>query len=357
MFSPGDYREGAASSPSDAATGGVDGTAPDGAPLLRFLVIGGRREVVDGDTSVLIAETMRTSVGVDGQLTGWSFDRPPSAHASWTKAAIANGQLLLQASSTVWFAPFDGTIGADFKTASLRGGASQESGQFPMMIDNALLSAGSMGDAGPTKTVAYAQIDLADGGVNGWQLVADSELNQARASTTLHREGGFVYAIGGRDALSGTWTARSEVEVAPLGPEARPGPFAATTNLQNPLTSTAHAVAFPSVTSGGGFLFVAGGQLSGAGTLTDVVLAAKIDPANGTLGPWQALPRLPTPMMSGALLFAGDSVWFFGGLTAGGLSEAVIALTVNPDGTFGAEWRRVGTLPTGPRSSLVVTVY
>lgn len=360
MFSPGDYRESTSPTASD---GGGPAIAPDGAVIdptaaARFLLIAGRRDLVDGDSQQYVAETIRTSVGPDGQLTPWQYDQPPSVSTAWTKAAILDGRLVAQSGTSVYHATFDGKVTSDFRGALLRGGAALESGHVAQMFDGVLLAAGSIVDGGPSTNVSIARIDLVDGGVNGFTPIQQSRLAVARASTTLGRDGKFLYAVGGREA-SASAAARTEVDVATLAPDLVPGPFSATTSLQNPITNTPHGVVSPSLAFGGGFIFVVGGQTTAAGVSanTDIVLASKIDTNSGGLGPWQALPRLPTPLSGGAVVFANGALYVFGGATVTVLSEAVISLAVNPDGTFGAEWKRVGTLPTGARANLAVTVY
>jgi hypothetical protein len=91
-------------------------------------------------------------------------------------------------------------------------------------------------------------------------------------------------------------------------------------------------------------------------SLTDVALAAKIDEVTGMLGKWTTLPKFPTPIDSAAVLVIGSTVFVFGGSTPAGISDAVMALSINADGTFGTEWKRVASLP-GPRASLVGVVY
>lgn len=363
-FSPGDY---AASPPETAepdATPEPDVAVPTDAgpvdaavPSTRILLFAGRRDPVPGEPgAVNVAETMRTTLSSTGELGPWTFDVPPPQSTSWSRALLAGDTLLLQSVSVFLRAPFgDDHVGPVWTPLATKG--LPETFMRPWIVTDAgLTAAGGASDNAFTTDVFVAPF-LADGGVDGWQA-ATSSLVKARGDVTLVRYKDFLYALGGRDNGAANAPGRDEVEVARLAGDGTLGGFAATTKLDDPSTDAASfGVFLPVVAAGAGHLFVLGGQTTAtSSSMTDVALAAKIDEGTGELGPWLALPKLPAPMNGAAAIVAGNTILVFGGSLGSTMSDAVLALAIQPDGTFGAEWKKIGSLP-GPRMGLAALVY
>lgn len=369
IFSPGEYAE-SASRPvhPDEGDAAIDNVvvpaAPDtGTPdapseTTRLILVAGRRELLVGEPgSGYLAETMRTAVGATGELEPWSFDTSPPVATDWTRADLADGALLLQRDTTVYRATFTDSVTGEWLTLSPRG-ARPESAQRGWMVLGGLVSAGGFApDAAPTTNVYRAPFDFVDAGIEPWQMITTSSLVKPRADVTLLRHGQFLYAVGGRTSTSVTAPGTDDVEVASIGADGVPGAFQVTAKLTDPTADASHGVLFPMLAAGAGWLVVAGGQITyEAETVTNVVLAAKINGTTGELGAWVALPSFPTPITSAAMIIVQRTILVFGGMSDSGLSDGVMALKILPDGTFGSEWQRIATLP-GPRAGLAVAEY
>ncbi|MBX3213655.1 MAG: hypothetical protein KF850_16575 [Labilithrix sp.] len=365
VFSPGDYGEVAPSAP-DADAGPAPDAAPEGDADLpdgdlvsaRVLLFAGRRAAVPGEPdAVAVAETMRTTLSPSGELGPWTFDVSPSSAAVWTRAAMVGETLLLQSSSTVLQAPLaNGRFDAGWSPLPYRSSAPEGFFRGWIVSDAGMTAAGGQVEGAFTTNVYVAPFDLRDGGIEPWEE-SSSKLVKARGDVTLIRAGSFLYAVGGRDNGASTASGRDEVEVARFEADGGLGAFEETTRLADPAAdAAAFRVLFPVTAAGAGHLFVIGGQTNASGALSDVALAAKIDVATGKLGAWVALPRLPAPMSAAAALVFGDRVLVFGGRLGEAQSDGVLALPIAPDGSFGATWEKIGTLPA-PRSGLAAVVY
>ncbi|MBX3204753.1 MAG: hypothetical protein KF764_06775 [Labilithrix sp.] len=365
MFSPGEYGESPPSVEEDTGapapdvappidTGAIDASLPSA----RIVVFAGRRDGVPGEAAAVnVAETMRTTLSASGELGPWTFDVPPSAAAAWTRATFVGETLLLQSSAAVVRASFaDGRIDGGFAPLPSRGAAPEGFLRGWLVSDAGMTAAGGQAAGMFTTNVYVAPLDLRDGGIDPWELTS-STLVKARGDVTLLREGAFLYAIGGRDNGTSVAPGRDEVEVARFGADGGLGPFAATTKLVDPnADASALPMFLPIVAAGAGWVFVLGGQSTVPGALSDVALAAKIDSATGNLGPWIALPRLPAPMSAAAALVVNDTVLLFGGSLGATQTDGVLALSIEPSGSFGSAWKKIGSLP-GPRSGLAALVY
>jgi hypothetical protein len=370
FFSPGDYSEAVAGAEPDAAASGIDGapsgidaapSEPDGdaaaSGVTRVVLVAGRRETLPGETgTAYVLETFHTTVSEAGEIGPWTWDVSPPVAASWTRAVVFGGALWLQRGTTVHRADFDGRIESDW-VELLPSDSLGYLYQRPWLADAGLLSAGGL--SGATWLTNVYRAPFTDAGLGPWQDVAASALVTARGEVTLHRHGSFLYAIGGRTSQFIGQRGSDAVEVATIGADGLPGSFVATERLavSDAGTVASHGVMLPLVASGAGHLFVIGGLMTAqVSSVTDVALAAKIDEATGMLGKWTTLPRFPTPIHSAAVFVIGSAIFVFGGATPTEISDAVMALAIHADGTFGTEWKRVASLP-GPRASLVGVVY
>lgn len=369
LFSPGDYTDAVARAEPDASPIGDDASPsePDAAPsepdadtatpsVTRVVFVAGRRETLPGEAETPhVLETFHTTVNEAGEIGPWTWDVAPPLASTWTSAAIFGGALWLQRGSTVHRADFDGRVDGDWVALSPSNGLG-DLYQRPWLSDAGLLAAGGLSLTWLTNVY---RAPFTDAGLGPWQTVAGSALVVGRGEVTLHRHDGFLYAIGGRTSPLSSQRGSDAVEVATIGADGLPGPFVATESLavSDGSAVTPHGVMLPLVASGAGHLVVIGGSTTAqSSSVTDVALAATIDEATGMLGKWTTLPRFPTPINSAAVLVIDSTIFVFGGATPAGISDAVMALSINADGTFGTEWKRVASLP-GPRASLVGVVY
>ncbi|MBX3263450.1 MAG: hypothetical protein KF782_27515 [Labilithrix sp.] len=364
VFSPGDYGDSPPPAPEDgapspdAAPQAEAGPTDASRPSTRVLLFAGRRDAVPGEpNAVNVAETMRTTLSASGELGPWTFDVSPPSAAAWSRAAFVGETLLLQSSSAVVQAPLaDGRFDAGWAPLPFRSGVPEGFMRGWIVSDAGMTAAGGQAEGAFTTNVYVAPFDLRDGGIEPWEE-SSSKLVKARGDVTLVRAGAFLYAIGGRDNGATTAPGRDEVEVARFEADGGLGAFEATTRLADPnADAAAFRVLFPVAAAGAGHVFVLGGQTNASGELSDVALAAKIDDATGKLGPWVALPKLPAPMSSAAALVVGDRVLVFGGRLEESQTDGVLALSIAPDGSFGASWAKIGALPA-PRSGLAAVVY
>ncbi|WP_394848200.1 hypothetical protein LZC95_12125 [Pendulispora brunnea] len=261
------------------------------------------------------------------------------------------------------FAPIDtgsGAITRDWSMVEMDASAVPSQSSVSLVRPTMLVASGgvepaTLEDGGPTTVlsakVLAASVDL-DGRKAAWAPL-EGALSGARsgARSFVHKD--FLYVIGGRvegGALSDV------VDVTRLGADGKPGAFTAATKL--PV-----AMGIPEVISAAGKLFVVGGLTSGD-RVTAKVFAAPINEADGTLGPWVEGPAMPAALALGAVAFHGNRLYYFGGIAqtlndAGAVADqnptdGIYALDVAADGTLGT-WRPVGKLPA-PRGGLAAVV-
>lgn len=368
-FSPGEYSEPTVDAPETGVAPPIadTGTPPDaeagaidaGPPGKQVLLVGGRRPSLPNEAaSVFVAETMRVPISSTGGIGPITFDSAPPAAAGYARVLRLdpNPLVLQRDSNTAYRADFtDGRLTTDWSTLAVRGGA-VENFQRGWLTDAGLLSAGgfTMSNNTATSNVYRALFNFGDGGIDGWTMLTP-KITRARGDVVLYRHNNFLYAIGGRENTGFSSPGRDTVEVALIGSDGLPAAFEATEPLLNPTSMAAHNVYVPPVTSGKGYLFVVGGQTTAnPSAITDVVLAAKINETSGKLDKWIAAPKLPTTLTSAAVIVIDNNLFVFGGaISQTELSDSILSLAINPDGSLGTEWRAVGKLP-GPRSNLAV---
>ena len=163
---------------------------------------------------------------------------------------------------------------------------------------------------------------------------------------------GSLYVVGGRAPVSGGITSavqQAKVDVASGALQA----FAKQPALMN--AGAEHKVFSPSLAAGKGYLFVAGGRISGASAPTDVVLSAKIN-ADGSLGAWQSVTKLPSPLHDFAFVAFKGRLYVAGGVGAAARTNEVLSATINADGTLGA-WDTSNAKLPAARSDFVALAY
>lgn len=369
-FEPGEYAEvrplvgGSDTGPgADDATAASDSdlpVVPDGGA--RVMIVGGRRDPFGpNDFSPYVAETLIASISSTGEPTGFTYDRSPPSATNYTGSLLRGGNLYVHTGGyTAYRAPLADRLTSDWLILPQRGSGPPISGLRPSLVtEKGLLGAGGQGnDGGQTvwlTDVYFAPFDFADAGVGPW-VASPSVLVKPRQDVTLYATEKFVYAIGGRDNFNTFGPERDDVEVASLAADGQPGAFAATEKMINPATSQPLGLIAPTVIAGAGHLFIIGGQLDLQSKTSDIVIAAPIDQNNGTLGKWKGLPRLPGPLSGAAVVIHSSKIIIFGGSGATSLTDAILALDIKSDGTFGTEWKRVGSLPA-PRAGIVAEIY
>ncbi|MBX3232765.1 MAG: hypothetical protein KIT84_43590 [Labilithrix sp.] len=331
-----------------------DATAPD----TRIVIVGGHRPPLSGETGAAnVAETMRTTLSAEGVLGPWQFDAPPPVAAQWTNARIAGGDLFVHNTSAFARAPFSDRVAGPWSTGAIKAGAS---GIRPWLLSEH----GFLSGATTTALVHNSLRFLDDGGLGDWTPSA-AQVAVERTEVTLARTQGLVYVVGGRRTATGaTTTAESSVEVGTIDANGALGAL----RLVNDIglkkgTGTLYAVYAPIAVAGEGRLFVLGGvpQHPATKLIDRAFVASIVDPATGTLGDWAELPLLPAPMSAFAAVVTSGHLLVFGGSFTGEtsteqVSDAVLDLAIHADGTYGAAWQRIGTLP-GPRSGIVAATY
>ncbi len=176
-------------------------------------------------------------------------------------------------------------------------------------------------------TVYSAKVN-ADGTVGGWQTL--NTLPGALASISGVAANGYLYALGGNNASTGT---SSAVYFAAIKADGTIGSWNTTSTLPSVLQN--HAV----VTSNG-YIFAIGGY---NGAVASTVFSAKIL-GNGTLETWQTLNTLPgLRSWPGAAAYNGY-IFVIGG-DSGANSSTVYSAPVKADGTIGS-WSTLNTIPT-----------
>ena len=188
--------------------------------------------------------------------------------------------------------------------------------------------------------------DLGSSTDTGVQLV------RARSRAGVLFAGTNVYVVGGRAPAGLT----ASVETAKVDVGA--GTFQAFVE-QPPLKDAAaapHKVFLPSLVVEGGYLFVAGGRISGASAPTDVVLSSKIDPTTGALADFQPVTKLPKALHDPAFLGFKGRLYIAGGVAASGRSDEVFSAVIGANGALGA-WETTNAKLPGPRSDFVALAY
>ena len=78
--------------------------------------------------------------------------------------------------------------------------------------------------------------------------------------------------------------------------------------------------------------------------------------ADGTLGDWQTVTKLPSPLHDFAFVAFKGRLYVAGGVGAAARSNEVLSATINSDGTLGA-WDASNAKLPGARSDFVALAY
>jgi len=385
---PGDYANGggAVDDPSDASTetsiaeGGM--VAKDGAVVLPdgnvvpasigtiTLMAGERQPTSPDDDPAWSADAWSGILAADGHVASWRIDPSAPIVGSFDSAGLVG---------TTWV-----MINVGFGLSGGRGTAIQTTGWSPGIVGDwkAARANGAPGgldeyarvfagahlfyvggirtvvdpDGGASTTFFTHEMHVATvdpvkpelGGATdpGQQLV------DPRSRPGVLATDGSVYVVGGRAPVSGGITSgveQAKIDVASGALQA----FAKQPPLMN--AGAEHKVFAPSLAAGKGYLFVAGGRINGASAPTDVVLSAKIA-ADGSLGAWQSVTKLPSPLHDFAFVAFEGRLYVAGGVGATARTNEVLSATINGDGTLGA-WDASNAKLPAARSDFVALAY
>jgi hypothetical protein len=372
LASPGDYVSGgpreAGAPASDAAPVVEEGSSdsPVGPTKRLFVIAGERPRLGSWDDFPQVSEAYSATIDASGKVGPWRVEKSPPFRGYFIVPAVAAGHLFVfgfgndifggQGFGAEWIPFGDGPTG---EWAGVAVANDPIQGAAMVITPGAFVLVGGsryFNDDAGSRTVYYNEV---------WGAPFDSQArtvgpltrltgvvtvrNRSRVGAIYHK--GFIYAAGGQE--SGGITA--EVQMAAVGPNGLPASFTATTPLENALGQP-YRILEPNLVVHGDTLYLVGGRLDSAGVPSDVVLGSKIA-AGGTLGEWQALAKLPTPLKATGLVVAGDVMYTIGGEGVTGHTDLVHSAKIRADGTLDP-WEAQGNarLPQ-PRSDFAAVAY
>ncbi len=193
--------------------------------------------------------------------------------------------------------------------------------------------------------VYYCAQILPDGQLGPWQTASSMPQTQGLGLHASLAHDGRLYVLGGTNIYG----ARNEIYFSNVNQDGTLSAWTLTARL--PTRMFAHSVA-----DYGGRFYLTGG-LDRFSDPLGAVYSAQVN-ADGTLGAWRAETPLPVPLFGHRSFARGGKLFVLGGFSgpgglygpggapAAGLSGAVYAADINPDGTLGA-WQAQPPLPTG----------
>jgi len=364
-FGPGDYAAGGADAAAldgaDAPDARTDDSSalPDGAPVAptrRLLVLAGEKDGNDTATN----DVWMAPLAANGDVGTFEYLQPGLFRGSLVTASVVDGRLFVVSRAngrSVQHAAIDAGVLVP-PWLGQRVGAPPFGGYGQIFSGSNLLALGGAGtvplDDGGSMFVRDDRIHVSgfDGGVFGPLAVSDTTLPVPIRDMGMAAYKDFIYVVGG-DGSAGDQ--RSKVYVGRADPVAGVGAFTETSPVINPQTNQPHTPASPIVCADAGRLFIAGGTTSGGPT--DVVLAATIDEANGSISAWKALTKLPGPLRGAACAVWNDALHIIGGTGATSRSDRIIRARFAADGTLG-EWElSSGEKLPAPRSSVIAVTF
>ena len=363
-FGPGDYTGGGSDAGLDGSTGPdtkVDGASdlPDGAPIApnrRLLVLAGEK---DGN-STSTNDVWIASLTENGEVGKFEYLQPGLFRGSLVTANVVDGRVFVVSRAngrSVEHAAIDaGVLVAPWLGQTVD--APPFGGYGQVFSGSALLALGGAGDVsledGGSMFVRDDRIHVTgfDGGAFGPLAVSDTKLPVAIRDMAVVSYKDFIYVVGGDGAASDQET---KVYVGRVDPALGVGAFTETSPVINPQTNEPHRPSSPIVCAGAGRLFMAGGTTPSGPT--DVVLAATIDEANGSLGAWTAVTKLPGPLRGAGCAVWNDTLHLIGGIGTTSRSDRIIRARFAADGALG-EWElSSGEKLPAPRSSVIAVTF
>lgn len=193
-----------------------------------------------------------------------------------------------------------------------------------------VLTLGGQNAANAAQAAVYAAPVVAAGTLGAWSTT--TSLPFGLYDLAAVGSGTSVYAIGGRGS--------NGVSHANIYMAQQSGGSLSTWASEPPLPVPLYEEA---ATVANGYVYVAGGRVSG-GAMQAGVYAAAIG-AGGTLGPWQTLDPLPGPRGDVTVAAAGGYLWAVGGYDGSfHATNTVFRAPLNADGTVGS-WLALTPLP------------
>ncbi|MCA9590425.1 MAG: hypothetical protein KC657_34215 [Myxococcales bacterium] len=378
--SPGDY----AGEPVVTATdgGATDGTTPDGvAPgidaaggVARFVLLSGERDpsgpadnpattndvwtaFVDDATGAVVSYRVELSALVRGSM---EFDAVIGN--TWVIGGYGYG-VEGTSKSALQFVGWGPGAKTDWLVTTL-GVPSNRSDLSRTLVGSTVVTVGGIRsytpDGGGTAyqympDLYSAPVDVAQRSVADFtQMPSSLVKGRSRAGLYVH-DNKFIYVVGGKSSSS---TLLADVEAAPVDAVAGTvGTFAAQPGLSAPPTAPEYKIFDPSVTSAKGYLYVAGGRLNTSNSPSDIVLAAKINDADGSLGDWKIVTKLPAPTRDFGFAVYKDRLYVFGGVGATQRSDEVLTAAVLADGELGPWESAPNAKLPAPRADIRVAAY
>ncbi|MDB5213445.1 MAG: hypothetical protein JWO86_1372 [Myxococcaceae bacterium] len=334
------------------------------------LMAGERQPTSPEDTPAWAADAWSGIIAADGHIATWRIDLSAPIVGSFDSAGLVGGAWVMinigfglsgGSGTAVQATSWSPGVAGDWKAARANGAPGGLDEYARVFAGNHLFYVGGVRtvadpDGGPptsffTREMHVATVDPAKPELGG-ATDPGQQLKDPRSRPGVLMVGGNLYVVGGRAPVAGGMTSSVELAKVDLGSGALQA-FANQPALMN--GGADHKVYLPGLAAVDGHLFVAGGRINGAGAPTDVVLSATID-ADGTLGAWQAVTKLPKPLHDFAFVGFKGRLYVAGGVGAMARSDEVFSATVAADGTLGA-WDTSNAKLPGARSDFVALAY
>ncbi len=202
----------------------------------------------------------------------------------------------------------------------------------PLMINNSGQVTFTPSSTSPAANFTQAETPISVGSYGTW--TAQTVLPAQRVTHASAVYNGYVFIVGG---LNSGLTTVSTVYSAQMKADGSLGTWQTLTNLPAVLT--------PAVVAANGYLFVIGGGQDLAANTQSTVYSSKIN-ADGTIGSWNTLNTLPTPMRGHTASYWNGYIFVAGGhdISAPSTLSTVYSAQINGNGTLGT-WATLNTLP------------
>lgn len=378
LASPGDYTSEApdaagpdGATPVDDGGGGRDVVVlPDGnVPMSRgtiLLVAGERDATSQEDDPAWSGDVFAGVLDESGAVALWRSERSAPIIGAFDAVTVFDNRLFTLSFGFGIFAgrnhalqsiAFGPGITGDWRAnrAAMPGGLDEIARAF---VGTRVVTVGGSRTVqvdGGTNTFVVKETHIApvDGAKNELGAFGDGpSLVVARARPGVLVTAARIIVAGGRAPVA-TGIA-STVESAKIDPaQGTVEPFEAQSTMM--AGGAEHRVVAPQMVTANDWVYLAGGRVAN-NTPTDVVLGAKLD-ANGALGPWQELTKLPKAIRDFAFVAHAGVVYVIGGQNADGRSDEVLSAPIQADGTLGP-WASTNNAPLPvKRSDFVAVAY
>lgn len=289
--------------------------------------------------SVLALCAIAAGDALDWQATT-SLPRPSWRHACAATAShvyFLGGGSGPEASCDLALVNSDGTLGQWVLTTPLPTAIGWFSADA---TEGHIYVCGGWNSGGLTNAVHYAPLD-SSGAIGNWTTGAS-------LPGVLYTHGAVIvdsclYILGGATGIGQPVIA--DVRYARIQSDGSLGPWAATTQLPQPLRIMGATVK-------DSWLYSVGGRDANSYPVSDVYFCRRN--SDGSLGPWTSTTSLPAPIDGMTCGVIGDRIYSAGGMTTGSLN-GVYSAAVGPDGRLG-DWVVETSLPAARWASDGVAV-